>query len=411
MIKIKKGDISLLWITFLLILSTGLFDIYGTNSMVFGAIRLRDLSFAINIIYFVCVLIKYRVNPESTYFTPYLICMVMITVVADIVAYAAFSQPLVLGFSAQRDLFSGLCVAIAICWTIKAKVDFDHFTYAIKFIFAFKLVLNILTWIIYSVTGTVLFEGAYVMNQRYGDVRMFFSQSDGTALLMGLCLNDLLKTNSKGKSFNIICFILGFFYFFTVCKLRAASVALLFATTFVLVIWKGKFLKKSLLIFTAIGVAIILYFNLPIIQDLVNQLIFHNYSMETNTMLVRDSARAYYLEKFIASPIFGWGVPHTDWSVAFAMQGQNRGYYFSDNGVFSFLYQYGCIGLFWLILFIRKYYVISKQNIKNRQNYVGAFFGIFQLIMLVSGMFWIIGNSQIILGVVLAIISGLNDKQ
>ena len=391
--KIEKRKLLLSIVLIIqLIMRDGFFDLYGMNDSVIASVRLRDLYFILEVGWLLIVLLHYKgkiCNPFAGLAWAFL----AIIIINCFTSYWYFNQPFTYGFQAQRDIFSGFCFLLA--WSeiaYRHEMDSETIMTIVKKLCILKLFLNTLHWILYSYAGIELLQGAQLFTERYGEARIVFSQVEVVSLLAAICVNDIL--HEKNIVWNLIIYAWALCFFMVETKLRASTVASILAVTVVLLLWKKAGIKKGLVIVSAVVVVIMLADRIPLVQDVIETL-FGSGSTSTNTMITRGNARLYYTERFLKSPFIGWGYPHTDWSAAFSGQGKALGYNFSDNGIFSFLYIYGGLGMVWLICFINKYVKYTRMYYKVEHNYIGIYWGIYQLVMLITGMFWIIGNYQL----------------
>lgn len=391
--KIEKKGLFLSMILILqLITRDGFFDLFGMNDSVVASVRLRDLYFILEVLWFLIILLHYKgrfYNPFAGLAGGFL----AIIIVNCFVSYWYFNQPLTYGFQTQRDIFSGFCFLLA--WSeiaYRNEIKSETILNIVKKICIVKLFLNTLHWLMYSYAGIELLQGAQIFTERYGQARIVFSQVEIIVLLAAICVNDIL--HEKNVTWNLVLYICSLCFFMVETKLRAATIASILALTVVLLLWKKAGVKKGLVIVGIVVIAMMFANRIPLVQDIIETL-FGSGSTSTNTMIARSSARIYYLERFMKSPLIGWGYPHTNWSAAFSGQGKVFGYNFSDNGIFSFLYIYGGLGIIWLICFAKKYVKYMKMYYKAEHSYIGIYWGIYQVIMLITGMFWIIGNYQL----------------
>lgn len=413
-IKVGKGQIHILILIIQLLLRNGFFDLYAINDPVLGAIRLRDLSFFAALAWVVYVEFVNKGWKIRTTFTGLIRTFLCIILINCAVSYFIFGQPLLLGFQAQRDIFAGFSMFLALNTLLFRHIITKHKIYKTLFWFGVtQLFLNSLHWLLYSTMGVSLFSGATVFTSRYGGARIIFSQDDTAVFVMAVALNEIMnKRKHSVRNYGILIWV--FLYYMVMEKLRAGTVAVVLALIFTVMLWRKASGTKFVFAGLMVLAAVITYNRVPLVQDVI-QTLFGNNSTSANTLIIRGSARLYYVQQFLKSPIFGWGNPHADWSSAFAGQGTALGYVFSDNGIFSFMYIYGSIGLAWFVGLIIKY--IRRASIMNKKNcYVFTLWGWYQAVMLITGMFWIIKNYQLTFVITLILATdyarcGVNDSE
>ena len=408
-LKIKKSSFHI-WIFILqLLLRNGFFDIFAINDPLVGSIRLRDVAFIAALAWTLFVEIIYKGWKIRTTFSGLIRSFLCIIIFNCFVSNYIFGQPVTLGFQAQRDVFAGLSMFLALNTLVyRGRITKNELLRVLFWFGIIQLVLNTFHWVLYTAGRVSLFDGANVFTSRYGGARIIFSQDDTIAFVMAIAMNEIMN---KGKHAirNYSLLVWGFAYYMIMEKHRAETVAVFLALAFTLMLWRKASLKKIAFSILLVIVSVFAYDRIPILQDVV-QTIFKDNSTSANTMIIRQAARLYYFQRFLESPLFGWGYPHANWTSAFSGQGTAFGYVFSDNGVFSFLYIYGALGLIWLLVFMFIYYKQANEMLK-RNCYTFTMWGAFQAIMLITGMFWIIKNNQLSFVTALVLATNYNKKE
>lgn len=407
-LRIKKGSIHLWILVLQLLLRNGFFDAFAINDPLIGSIRLRDISFIVALVWTVYVEFVHKGWKIRTTFSGLIRAFLCIIIFNCFVSNYIFGQPIALGFQAQRDVFAGLFMFLALNTLVsRGLITKNELLRTLFWFGVIQLALNTLHWMLYTAGRVSLFDGATVFTSRYGGARIIFSQDDTIVFVMAVSLNEIM--NKKKYAIRNYAFLLwGFAYYMILEKLRAGTVAVVIALVFTIMLWRKASTKKFAFAVTLVIAIAFAYNRIPLLQDVV-QTIFQDNSTSANTLIIRNAARLYYFQQFLKAPLFGWGFPHTNWSSAFSGQGTSLGYVFSDNGVFSFMYIYGTLGLVWLLLFVVTYYKQTKEMIR-RNCYTFSMWGVYQAVMLITGMFWIIKNYQLTFVTVLVLATEYKRK-
>ena len=392
--KIRKKSFHFIVILFILLLRCNIFDMLAINDNLFGSIRVHDLYFIIEILWATSVIFIYKGYRIRTRFNGIIWSFLGIIIFNCFVSYYIFNQSLLLGFQAQRDIFSGFLVFLALDTLIfYNKVSKKSLLSLIKWFAIIQLTLNSLDYCVYEFMGNRMLLSATIYTERYGSARIVYSQIEMIIILMGLCFEEILQKKEK-KIWNIVIILWGLAFFMLMTKLRAYTLAIIIAFSFTFLIWKKSGAYKFV-IFALLAIVVMFTADkIPLLKDLTGT-IFSGTSTSVDTTLIRNSARHYYIEKFSQSPIVGWGFPHSDCEAAFSAQGKSLGYFFTDNGFFSFMYIYGMIGILWLLKFIARYIHLTIYQVKINSSYANVFWGVVQAVMFLTGMFWIVSNYQI----------------
>ena len=387
----------------MLLLRNGFFDLLSQDALIFQSFRLKDVTFVVEIAWVVYSLFIFKGIKCKNTFYGLIWSILLIIMFSCVICYIIFDQPISLGFLAQRDIFSGYACFFSISTLLyKKKISKNELYNILFYVGVIQLFFNTFGWLLYSLRDINGFPGAVIATERYGSARIWYSQYENIVLVIAISINELL--NRKDKIIRYFILIgWGIAYFAIMTKLRASSLAVLIALILTLVISK-KMSKMKLFVFCFFVIGMIIALNrIPLFQDIVLTF-FSGDSASANTLTIRHVARKYYLTKFMSSPIFGFGVPHSNWYPAFLAQGKDLGYYFSDNGIFAFMYLYGGVGIMWLLFLLKRYW--QRMNVYRRiNNVLFVFWGLYQLMMLPTGMFWMIGNYQLPFVAILALLS------
>ncbi|MRI80829.1 hypothetical protein GIY11_02140 [Aerococcaceae bacterium DSM 109653] len=391
--KYNVGSFHLIILALIILVRCGFFDYFAMNDTLVGSLRVRDIYFVLEITWAVVVFVFFKgFTVRGTFVIPILL-LGLLELLSSLISFFYFSQPLQLGILAQSSIISGFAIYFALNTLIqRGRITFESVFRLVKVICVIQLICNTAAWLVYSTTGTLIFPGVKLYTERYGSPRIVFMQVEMIALLISVSLNAVL--HKKNPIRNMILVVWGGIYFMIFAKLRASTVAITISLVVVILCWRKAGIKKGAIFLFATMLIFMFAEEIPIIQDIILTLT-DNTGTTVNTMEIREAAQTYYFTKYKQSPLVGWGYPHTNWDAAFMGQGKAYGYVFSDNGIFSFLYIYGSLGLIWLLYLLSKYVKCSRHKYLKYSDYALIFWGVYQFVMMTTGMFWIVGSYQI----------------
>ena len=164
--------------------------------------------------------------------------------------------------------------------------------------------------------------------------------------------NKYIRNN---KLYHLLPVALGLYYEITVSKGRLECIGIFAALIISFLLWKELSTRKFIGCIILI-IAVVIFANTSIFNNFVMALEIKfglvSQSSYLDTMAIRNDARTFYMNELFKSPIrvlFGCGYPNTDFQLAAIASGFNQGFIFADNGIFSFIYAYGLLGVLFLL--------------------------------------------------------------
>jgi hypothetical protein len=370
--KIKKPSIYYIILFFLMILDLeflNLVDIARFN--IFG-LYYSDIIFIICILVVVAELIRcgLRINKNAS-----LVIVFSFLTIACFSAKSAqlsYNQSFLAGIAAQREWLSWIVIIIPIFrWLKQKKITREGIQTCIRYVSRCYVLICIVQYFLYNyVTFT------YVMtNSRYGSVRLYFNTAYFSFAIC-IILDELFnkKITRRQKTLDLIEIVAYFFVVAFITKGRMGTIALVASMAISFSLRKNISLGKkiSIIICVIIGVVIFTYTTMG--QDVLNTIT--GVSSKTDTLSVRDAAKAYYIGKTMSSSrtlFFGYGVPNIHSKAAMAItnplwkdMGDAR-FYLSDVGIVGIFFNYGVFGILLLIgltifMLIKFFSIYRKQG-------------------------------------------------
>lgn len=384
---IKKTTLNNWVIAFFIILMENCFYLIDTDKIPLGY---SDLWLVLFVSYYVFEYIK-RSN-RKFYIKKYNYRSVMYLAIAMLIlssfqAYLEYNQSILLGLRPQRRFLLVLLSYYSLRLQFqRKKIEFENIETIIINIGIFESVLYCVQQAIFS--SMIFLHVSY--NYRYGSVRLYID----SVVIVFMILFSFNKYIRNNKICNLLPVALGIYYEITVSKGRLECIAIFSALIISFLLWKEvskrKFVGCIILI-----IAVIIFANTSLFNNFVMaiqiKLGLINQTSYLDTMAIRNNARTFYMEELFKSPIrmfFGCGYPNTDFQAASIASGFNQGFIFADNGIFSFIYAYGFLGLLFLVClylrFTRSAFKIYKY--KNDVRYLTFF--IFIMAISYNIIFW-----------------------
>lgn len=189
---------------------------------------------------------------------------------------------------------------------------------------------------------------------------------------------------SKVRKRNIFEVVVALLYIVFIRKGRMISLCYITVFMLALLVWKGAAYKKVIVF---IGICIItgMLLSDEMIEYFLQAL---NGSQGDVNVVIRDSATSFYLNMVEKHPVLGGGYVNTTYEPAAHMAGIQYEYFFVDNGLVGYLYQYGLLGGIWNLLLFLKLARDGIKMIKEERDYTIALLLIYTLMGLKSGA-WI----------------------
>lgn len=306
---------------------------------------------------------------------------IVIAIISHIAAYFYFGQSIFMGIRQIRYLLVCLLYFYATYNSLAyGLLDKEDVYKAIRYVAILEIVLYFAQY--FLIDKVVFLEvGA---TWEYGKARFRISFLF-PMIQMYISLNELL--NGKNMIQNAVLAFLGAAVLAFLCKHRAPTLFMLCSFAVALVLWKRDLKTKVIIAGIAFVVVIFYLANSQVMQSALNTLFVDGggYSLG-----IRETGRYYYFDQLTSYKawITGFGQPNSNCQAAFEASGALNGIFPVDNGIFGLLYEYGLLGVIWLICFFvdifRRSFVLYKDN----SQYHFLLYIIFEIGNLYIGMQW-----------------------
>lgn len=345
--------------------------------MIPGLLKLSDIGVLAAIMWSVYVLLAIRKTQKQYFKVPALFIVVLLF--SSISAYRLFGQGFDLSIRQQRRLLACILLYYAVFKALNAgkilKEDVIH-------ILCIQAVIEI---ILYSLQLVLADKSIFLyatIDSRYNSPRLRVSYLL-PLLFMYFCIEEVL--HNRHRIINLIFAFSGIFVLAGVCKHRAPSLIAIATLGIAYFIWKKNLSVKLFTGIVLLTFSIGLLSHSVLVQDALDALLRNG---KTSTLGIRLEGQEYYLEKLTESPLFGFGAPNQNNSMAVKASGEESWYLLADNGIVGFLYCYGAVGLLWLgalwIFLLKQSYELYKRERK----YHYFLYLLFETGNLYIGMHW-----------------------
>ena len=344
-----------------------LIDVQRFN--IFG-IYYTDFVFLVNIAIVIYQIIKDKFQINNNKSICFLLLFIGIAITSAIMGKQTYQQSFFSGLVAQREWISWMLLMYPVYkWIQKNKITVGEIKQCIIFYCDIYAIICILQYMLYNFV-----QFTYVTtNVRYGSTRLYFN-TIFFCFAIAIVLDQIINKN-QGMIKKIIKLIAYLFVVVVITKGRMQSISLLFAIMICIILRRDVPLRKKIMILVVAIVALILFFNTTMGQDIVNTIMGVN--SENDTLSVRNSGREYYLALYNKSwktILFGCGFANSHNEIATNIlnplwndNGTAR-YYLEDVGIIAPLIRYGLIGIIiWGGIMIRNLLMSYKIYCRSGQ--------------------------------------------
>lgn len=373
--KIKKPRIYYIILFFLMILDLEFLNLVDTARFNILGVYYSDIIFIVCILVVVAELIRcgLRINMDAS-----LVIIILFLTIACFSAKSAqlsYNQSFLAGIAAQREWLSWIILIIPIYrWVKQNKITREGIQTCIRYTSRFYVLICIVQYFLYNYV-----KFTYVMtNSRYGSVRLYFNTAY-FSIAICIILDELFnkKITKRQKTLDLIELIAYFFAVAFITKGRMATIALVASMAIFFSVRKNISLGKKLLVIMCAIIGVVIFTYTTMGQDILNTIT--GVSSKTDTLSVRDAAKAYYIGKTMSSSrtlFWGYGVPNIHSKTAMAItnplwkdMGDAR-FYLNDVGIVGILFEYGVFGVSLLIgltiFMIIKYFSLYRKQGKTQ---------------------------------------------
>lgn len=294
----------------------------------------------------------------------------------------------------RQNIFTGFFVQyFPIAWAILyypiskyvhyGKITVEDIKKLIKIIGIIQLVIFIGQYILSGVVRfTYVHEGT-----RYGEVKFYYSP-----VLLDLLLFlefDNFTENGGKMSIGRKLLLLGYmaailFEVMVVIKYRLTTAGLLLCLGMGVLLGKSSIKKKTLYIILAI-IGGLLILNTTIVQDILNEVLHgQTFTGGVSTLSAREFGRAFCLDVFFKHPILGGG----SIGLTVPTERMSQSIYLGDYGLAGFLFIYGGLGLFWILMLWAKMLKYGWSIYKKKGRLVYILYPLFFVITGINEIHW-----------------------
>lgn len=373
-LKLDKLKINIHNIFLFLCLSLNINAFYLVNS---EKLNLKDINLILILIWFFLVILSIGFKVNKKVFINALLfiggCFIL-AITSTMQSRELYGQRFLLGFRAQRLWIIYPIIYFILHSLLKCKkISFKQIIQTIYFYCLIELVIGFVQFLIYDYV-----DFTYVLtNDRYGKKRFYF---DDIFLNFTIIYSVYLYMKGINKRFNFIYIILVILFHVIVMKGRMAFVTLLF-TLFIMLFFFTKMKLNRKMVFVILGLTI---FVGVLFTSMGKDILYTVLGINVNqTSSIRELGRKFYLETIHDHPILGGGYINTLWQPAYIGAKMDEGILIVDNGVFGFMFEYGLLGMFFLLCY---YIFITKKAIYMYKKDKNSFY-ITYIIFSILGMY------------------------
>lgn len=318
----------------------------------------------------------------------YIIIWLIILCLSSLMAYLNFGQSVLMGLRPMRKQI----VCFLLYFPITKMMETRHlkrkdFVNIMFLVGTFELIIYTLQYLLADIVTFTYLDTSEI---RFNSTRLRGAPYLLPVVLGLYCLDNILtgKTSKiTTKCFNLMYLIWSILLLGGMCKHRAPFMILVSTIIIGYLIWKKNFSIKVLV--GVIGLVVLIGFasNSNIVNSAINGLVSKGGNMDAS-LSIRKTGQAYYLQKVMASPVFGFGYPNSNNPAAVSASGLSSRYYLSDNGIMGFLYIQGFAGVLWILFLFLKAYKMGWVLYNRKISYLYLLYFIFETANLYIGMHW-----------------------
>lgn len=322
--------------------------LWGDNDYIIdGLLKYADIGLLLALFFTLCVGMKYGFGFNSGRYDYFILGYIVLSIVSTFSAYMLFDQSLLRGLFAQRvQLFWFVSYFFIRRLLQLRKMNVESL---IKILYVMALIELSICTVQYLVGDNMFFLAVKSELRNY--VRRYYFNVSFLIPISLFALYQLLH-NRKNRILNGIIVVWTALLIAVFSQYRSVTVYYAIGCLIIVLFWNRSIFKRILLLTLAAIVAYLVLKDTSMFKMLLQALrggIFNDANM-----LVRNTAREHYfseLGKTAITIITGRGYPSVSNYGAFSAAGFYNYMYFTDNGIFGFLYCYGLLGLVWYMFF------------------------------------------------------------
>ncbi|MBI4651058.1 O-antigen ligase family protein [Candidatus Desantisbacteria bacterium] len=313
---------------------------------------------------------------------------VVLAILGIFIAYLNENQPLIYGLRGARRYFF-------ILFYFVVKFNSLNINKLKNYVINFSLLLcllNLMQYFLYNKINIFYIEAG----MRAGTLRFF----GGYPIVVLGIFFIFAKFIRYRKIKDLLIFLVLFIISSSLIKARMIMFGILIAV--VMISFRTRIINIRNILFFFISAILILFMYFGILQNQYQYKDYMYYKIIYETKneikysegnwLVRLKEYNYFLKYWMENPLFGRGIYTSTYSESIETQGIAFGYYLSDLGWFSILYEFGLIGLFWAIVLI--VYILKRVYIY--QYYEMEIYVYFVISTLVTMNFFLLSHTVLV---------------
>lgn len=294
---------------------------------------------------------------------------------SSIRSFQLYSQPIEWGIRAQRSLFVIYIMYFPLTKLLSIRKivmkDIEKMFFTIGTIQLFIYIIFFLS------NGNIKFL-KYSYDYRYGGMRLRVHCCI-INLLFILSINQYINGINKRK--NLFLIIINVLVCALIIKTRLLIASYVIVLIMSVIIWKKNLRKK--LFFILVSILIIpIIMQSTIIQDMIDTI------LENDVNDIRKIGKNYYIESLKDSPIIGRGYINILCEKAFIAAGMDKLIYLVDNGVYAFAFEYGMLGISWIVILWIKILKKSIRKYRLKNDYIGILYLVYLTVLLPNITWW-----------------------
>lgn len=350
----KRINMSSVFLFIILALNLNFFYLLDSDKFDFS-----NISLILILVWILYELIKYRFKIDRKILKITLISLfftVVLTITSSIQSNKLYGQPIWYGIRPQRFwVIYPLLFAPLAMENSNGNLTFE----------SLKKTLKTFAWILIFISFVQFLLGDSVQlmhvlsNERYGNIRLYVDDTVVNICLFLAC-DDFNKR--KKRSSNAIYIIAAVLFHLLITKSRMGILSIGVGLIFSFLVLQ-KLSKQKLLYICFAFFAFVVFLSSTVGEDILAMM---NGTSTQDTSGIRELGRQFYIETIKKYPLFGGGFISTLWPAAFHGAKFDEYIYIVDNGIFGFMFVYGLLGIFFLIIFylmlIKQSYRIYRKN-------------------------------------------------
>lgn len=364
---IEKRKLSQIFFIIYLILVTGFFHLADKDGG-----RITDIGLCFGFVFLLVALRRFSYG--GLRYRNIMLFALLLSITSALASTITTGQPFFMGLRPQRQYIVAWIMYLAISQEFTTDSDIQWLIKTIKACSYIQLTLYIVQFFL---ADRVVFLQIDIL-ERYGTPRLY-----GSMVFISLhflfALSEQIKSEKLLKQ-NVFDILLIISYIAFIRKGRMITIVFIGMVVVALMLWRGA--KSNKIIILVVGLWLMSFYLTDAVIESFMSAISSN-SAEAS-VLVRDSAKDYYLTKLMDNPIMGMGYINTDYPRAAKLAGIGQGYLVVDNGVYGYLYQYGILGGLWCAVVLLKL-ILDGIRMSKISEYLPLLFCIFSLLGMQSG--------------------------